>query len=280
MRGRERKQSALYKDLRLSWHLIGAHILRSVSLPWFSFMAPFSNYHFFLLFTTLLLFSLQINARDSQFFSKVNHFTSNNNNFKETEFPNKQEEPAFIPETENGYGLYGHETGQNTPDTAAGATTTTAYRPYKTEAGEMSKHNNNNNKYYSYHKNEIGEANFKDGYYNSMENQNHNNNQKYYYNYNDKNGGNYNNRYVNDQRQGMSDMRNMEGGKYFYDIDSERYNPTNYGESSRNMDSRKWNKYFGNNNANFYENNYNSMGGYQRQEMFADDQDDHFEFEP
>ena len=74
-------------------------------------MASFSNVFSFLFFTTLLS-SLQINARDSQFFSKVAHA----NNGEETQLLNKEEtvskaeqEPVFVPETDNSYGLYGHE---------------------------------------------------------------------------------------------------------------------------------------------------------------------------
>ena len=306
-------------------------------------MALFSNFIPFLFLTTLLL-SLQINARDSQFFSKVTHVNNNNNNnVKETELPdnegpvNKPEQrPVFIPETENNYGLYGHESGLNPPSTttptnAATTTTTTTYQPYKTESEETNKFTNNNyynnykkdaystnqnelsdtrlagtsynnNKNYHYNKdaygnkqNELSDTKYTEGGYNSMENQY--NNQKYYYNnnaandkyyYNNNNNGandRYfynndaaNNRY-NGEKQGLSDTRFMEGGKYFYDVNSEKYNPTPYGGSVRGVNSENWHNnrgYLGKNNANSYENK-KSMEGYQNQEVFEDDQED---FEP
>ncbi|KAG5010651.1 hypothetical protein AAZX31_07G185800 [Glycine max] len=375
-------------------------------------MAPISKLIPFLFLTTLLV-SLQVNARDSQFFSKV---TPLNNNIKETEVPknegqvNKPEQqPVFTPETENSYGLYGHETGLHPPTTtitnAAPYTTATTYKPYKTTTAEedTAKYSNNNNFYnfkkdaYNTNQNELSETtrltgtsytnnnndgnnnnyfyngkdafgkqnelsdtkytevgynnmenqnsnsnyfyNGKDAFgkqnelsdtkhteggYNNMENQNNNNNyfynskdafgkqnelsdtkyteggynsmenqnnNKYYYNNDNTANGKYfynnndaaNNRYYktkavnnnyNDERQGLSDTRFMEGGKYFYDVNSEKYNhPTQYGGSTRGMNSENWS----NNRGYFGNNNVNSMEGYQNQEEFEDDQED---FEP
>ncbi|KAH1102042.1 hypothetical protein GLYMA_13G175300v4 [Glycine max] len=369
-------------------------------------MAPISKLIPFLFLTTLLV-SLQVNARDSQFFSKV---TPLNNNIKETETPknegqvNKPEQqPTFIPETENSYGLYGHETGLHPPTTTTtnAAPYTTTYKPYKTTTAEedTAKYSNNNNFYsfkkdgYNTNQNELSETtrltgtsytnnnnyfysgkdafakqnelsdtkyteggyntenqnsnnnyfyngkdafgkqnelsdtkyteegynsmenqnnnnnyyNGKDAFgkqnelsdtkyteegYNSMENQNNNNNNnKYYYNndqaanekyfYNNNNNDDAaNNRYYktksvnsnyNGERQGLSDTRFIEGGKYFYDVKSEKYNhPTQYGGSTRGVNSENWSSnrgYFGNNNVN-------SMEGYQNQEEFEDDQED------
>ena len=334
-------------------------------------MAPISKLIPFLFLTTLLV-SLQVNARDSQFFSKV---TPLNNNIKETEVPknegqvNKPEQqPVFTPETENSYGLYGHETGLHPPTTTTtnAAPYTTTYKPYKTTTAEedTAKYSNNNNFYsfkkdgYNTNQNELSETtrltgtsytnnnnyfysgkdafakqnelsdtkyteggyntenqnsnnnyfyNGKDAFgkqnelsdtkyteegYNSMENQNNNNNNnKYYYNndqaanekyfYNNNNNDDAaNNRYYktksvnsnyNGERQGLSDTRFIEGGKYFYDVKSEKYNhPTQYGGSTRGVNSENWSSnrgYFGNNNVN-------SMEGYQNQEEFEDDQED------
>ena len=136
-------------------------------------MAPISKLIPFLFLTTLLV-SLQVNARDSQFFSKV---TPLNNNIKETEVPknegqvNKPEQqPVFTPETENSYGLYGHETGLHPPTTtitnAAPYTTATTYKPYKTTTAEedTAKYSNNNNFYnfkkdaYNTNQNELSET--------------------------------------------------------------------------------------------------------------------------
>ncbi|KAL2321129.1 hypothetical protein Fmac_030098 [Flemingia macrophylla] len=285
-------------------------------------MAPISKLIPFLFLTTLLL-SLQANARDSQFFSKVTPLSNNNNNIKETEVSktegpvlNKPEQqPNFIPETENSYGLYGHETGLHPPSTTITnavpyTTTTTTYQPYKTTTAEediaKTKYSNNNNYYnfkkdsYNSNQNELSEtrltdtsynnnnyfSNNKDAFgkqnelsdtkytqgYNSMENQNNNNgyynnnNNGYYYNNNNNDAPNnmhyktkaVNNNY-NGERQGLSDTRFMEGGKYFYNVNSDNWS--------------NHRGYFGNNNVNSYENK-NSMEGYQNQEVFEDDQED------
>ncbi|TKY71736.1 E6 protein [Spatholobus suberectus] len=268
-------------------------------------MAPSSNYISFLFLATLLL-PLQITARDSQFFSKVTHF--NNNNVKETELPNKEapetnkpeQQPAFIPETENSYGLYGHDESNQLPSTTP-TTTTTSYHPYKTEFEDTNKYSNNkyfnneayNNKKY-YNKDAYGGNQYKlsdtkyteegynnNKYYNSYQNDNqkyyHNNdaaNGKYYYNnHNNYNANNNrysyntnaaNNRY-NGEKQGMSDTRFLEGGKYFHDIYAEKYNPTNYGDSSRGVNTNNW---YNNNRGG----NYN---GYQNQEEFEDEQENY-----
>ncbi|XP_028777484.1 protein E6 [Neltuma alba] len=303
-----------------------------------SMAASFSNCISLLLLITLFM-SPQIHARDSQFFSKVTHVTipthNNNNVVKETEPPKKEEpvnkpeqEPSFMPETESSYGLYGHESGQFAPTT----TTTTTYKPYKTEPEQHTdKYPNkyyfnndayntnqneftntkltgtgysNNNNYYNYKTDAYGRN---QNEFNSVANQN--NHQKYYYNndnsavndrYFDNNNNAVNDRYFynkhatknsyhsnnnvannryNGEKQGMSDTRFMEGGKYFYDINSEKYDQTLYGDSSRGVNSRGWenNKgYFGNNNAKSYENN-NSFEGYQNQEEFEEEPED---FEP
>ncbi|XP_047148124.1 protein E6-like isoform X2 [Vigna umbellata] len=333
------------------------------------------------LFLTTLSFSLQLNARESQFFSKV---TPLNNNLKETELTDnegslnkpEQQQPVFIPETENSYGLYGHETGLHPPTTtttnAAPNTTPTTFKPYKTttteednankfhsfkkdayntnqnelsetrltgtsfnnyfysgkdafekqnefsdtkfaEGGYSSteNQNNNNNNYFDNSKdafgkqNEFSDTKYAEGGYKSMENQNSNDNaanERYYnsnnnnhnaanerYYYNNNNNEAANNRYYktkavnnnyNGERQGLSDTRFVEGGKYYYDLNSEKYNnPTQYGGSSRGVNSEQWYNnwgYFGNNNVNSYENK-NSMEGYQNQEQFEDEQE---EFEP
>lgn len=283
-------------------------------------MASLSNYISFLFFTTLLL-PLQITARDSQFFSKVTHFNNNNNKETTTELPNKEgpvtntnkpeQQPAFIPETENSYGLYGHDSdplpSTTTPTTTNAAPFTTTYQPYKTQFEDTNKYPNNhkyynndayNTKYYNKdafgnNQNELSEAKYtEEEGYNSMENQNNNNNnQKYYFNnnaanerfYSNNNNNNYNaanNRY-NGERQGMSDTRFMEGGKYFYDLNYEKYNPTLYGDSSSrgvNTNNNWYNNRGGNNNGNnnAYQ-NYGNYNGYQNQEKFEDEQED---FEP
>ncbi|RDX93824.1 Protein E6, partial [Mucuna pruriens] len=255
-------------------------------------MAPLSNYISFLFLSTLML-PLQISARDSQFFSKVTHF--DNKNAKVTEVPNKEaaeinkaeQQPAFIPETENSYGLYGHDESNQLP-----STTPISYHPYKTEFDNTNKYYNNdayntrfsetgyNNNNRDYNKDSYGGNQFElsdtkyseEGYNNNNKyyKSYQNNNQKYnnqaandkYYNNNYNTNSNrysYNNNPANDRyngdKQGMSDTRYLEGGKYYYDISAEKYNPTNYGDSSKGVNTNNWNNNRGG--------NYN---GYQNQE--------------
>lgn len=291
-------------------------------------MAPISKLISFLFLTTLS-FSLHIHARDSQFFSKVTHVNNNlndrqvlnpNNNEQPLNKPPQQQQPVFIPETDNSYGLYGHESGLHPPTTTTSNNvvpntyqsqdennnyfTTFQKDSYTnnkypneisdTKLTQTSYNNNNNNNYDKYYynnnkyaSNELTNTKFPEEGYNSMENQNN----KYYYNnnvaandkYYFKTNGASNNNYNNVERQGMSDTRAMEGGKYFYDVNSEKYNPALFnGDSSKGVvNSENWynkNGYFGNNNnVNTYENNKNSRNGYQNQEEFESDQE---EFEP
>ncbi|KAK4271615.1 hypothetical protein QN277_020284 [Acacia crassicarpa] len=276
-------------------------------------VSSFSNCISLLLLTTLFM-SLQIHARDSQFFSKVTHVTipattnNNNNVVKETELSKREEpvnkpeqEPSFMPETESSYGLYGHESGQFAP------TTTTTYKPYKTEPEQHTdKYPTSNNNNYHYNNNYKTDAYGRNqNEFNSMANQNSNhkydynnaandryfdnnknaNNDRYFYdNYATKNSYVTNNNAANNRykvdRQGMSDTRFMEGGKYFYDINSEKYDSALYGDSSKGVNTRGWENnrgYFGNNNnAKSYENN-NSFEGYQNQQEFEEEPE---EFEP
>ncbi|CAN8313491.1 unnamed protein product [Cochlearia groenlandica] len=96
---------------------------------------------FFFLVTTL---ALQIHARDSYFFGKFHRETPKDQNPNNNVLPletsekttvqesihnkkDQEQDPTFVPESENGYGLYGHET------------------TYNNNKEEFS--NNNNNKY-------------------------------------------------------------------------------------------------------------------------------------
>ncbi|KAG4949400.1 hypothetical protein JHK84_042859 [Glycine max] len=196
------------------------------------------------------------------------------------------------------YGLYGHHDESN----QVPSTTPTSYHPYKTEFENSNNKNYNNdayntrfsetsynNKYYnkdSYEGNQYElsdtkytEEGYNNKYHNSYQN-NYNNdaaNEKYSYNNNNnKNYNAHNNRYntynsnavsrYNGERQGISDTRFLEGGKYFYDVGTEMYNPTNYGDSSREVNTNNW-----------YNNRGVNYNGYQNQEEF---EDEHENFEP
>ncbi|CAK8530583.1 unnamed protein product [Lathyrus sativus] len=231
-------------------------------------MSPSSNYISFLLFTTLL-FPLHTIARESEFFSKVTHF----NKEESPTVTNKPEEqqPSFLPQTENSYGLYGHESDHLPTNTAA--------------TNSEFENNNYNNKYYNndayntkyYNKDPFGNSQNEQSYnYNSMM-EKQNNNERPLYN-------NNNNNYYNGEKQGMSDTRFLEGGKYFHDINNEKYNPTMYGDSySTGVNTNNWynnrgNSYNSNNNG-YYQNNHGSYNGYKNQvvDQFEDEQN---EFEP
>ncbi|XP_039065140.1 protein E6-like isoform X2 [Hibiscus syriacus] len=226
----------------------------------------------------LSLFSIQIHARE--FFSKI---PRENNNAQEptVSVPNK-EEPSFTPQTQNGYGLYGPET--NTRGT---------YQPYVTpvkfhpdEPYNMIPESNNNNNKDSYfhsksadqstHKENLGEARFTEKGWSTE--QNHNN----YYNGNNEEDtftekgwsakenkeNSKNNNYYNGEKQGMSDTRFLENGKYFHDIRNENNYYPNQFESSRGFSSRN----------EFNENRYKNMGRYnQNQEELEENEE---EFEP
>lgn len=245
------------------------------------------------LFLLLALFS-STHARDSQFFNKI---PSTTNNVvvptTTTTAATNQQEPNFLPENENSYGLYGHETGQD-PPSAAATTTTTA--EFKQPVNKYLPKNYNPVAYVTQPENaDEGAATFaeersfsanpdaKNHYNSGEENYYNNNNQEqeeeataaeeftaandrdsgvanYYYG-----GGSSFNSEPHGQRsfqpQGMSDTRYLENGKYHYDLNSEKYNSNHPYETLRG--ARAQNEFssrnsFGNNefsNRNFYANN-------------------------
>ncbi|XP_010260323.1 PREDICTED: protein E6 [Nelumbo nucifera] len=284
---------------------------------------------FFLLFLLFLISSVQIQAREIKFFNRVSHYTTNNNknnsnNGKETELPKKEEtpskedeEPSFTPESENGYGLYGHGSGQLPPTTDNDAYYTTGnLRAEKTTTSEYN--NGGNYEYKQFNKrypNNFYSTN--NGYetkqqvglegtrFTSTEYLNNNNNgyetkqqqtmggarladTSYLNNNNNYHYSNNNNKYRNNgyatEQQGMSDTRFLEGGKYFYDMKKESSYPSGYGwqkGSSEGLGSSRntynYGGYNGNNNENGFEYN-NSMEGYQNQEdQYQESQE---EYEP
>ena len=144
--GYGRYKVAIYKhgapSLKYSILTIHSHTHSTPSKP-LSMALPQKTLSF--LFLAIFLLSHQIHARDSQFFSKVTNDINpkettttttvvnprnDNNNQKQVE-----QDPTFIPETQNnGYGLYGHESGQFPPSETEHFTTTktTTGTPYTT----------------------------------------------------------------------------------------------------------------------------------------------------
>ncbi|XP_043702869.1 protein E6-like [Telopea speciosissima] len=241
------------------------------------------------LFLLFLIFSLQIHARESQFFSKVTRDNNNNNNTnnkntttKESEKPShtQDEGPNFTPQNHNGFGLYGHGTEQFSPNSVNDAyytptnfpkkTTTTTTELYTPENYEQNSFN-----YNGYENKQQGSM--RDSRYVDTSYLNNNNN---YYNENEM------------KQQGMSDTRFLENGKYFYDVNNEdvyhdRYHNqyespkeihNGYASSYRGVESKNrynnYGGYNGNNNANTYEFT-NSMDGFQNQnEEFLQNQEE------
>ncbi|XP_039008909.1 protein E6-like isoform X1 [Hibiscus syriacus] len=236
------------------------------------------------------LFSIQIHARE--FFSKI---PRENNNEKQPTVKEEQQEPRFTPQTQNGYGLYGPET--NTKGTYEPYVTPVKFHPDEPYSMIPESTNNNNKDGYfhsksaveSTQKKNLGEARFTEKGWSTEQNQNNNNNNNYYngnYEYKknaygeamftekgwstkENNNNNYyngNNGY-NGEKQGMSDTRFLENGKYFHDIRNENNYYPNQLENSRGFASRN----------EFNENRYN-MGRYnQNQEEFEENEE---EFEP
>ncbi|XP_021726587.1 protein E6-like [Chenopodium quinoa] len=240
---------------------------------------------FFLL--TILVCSIQTYARDSQFFSKVtrnrddatptttiNPNTNNNyfTNNKVDDFvplnklEKKDEQPVFLPQTtETGYGLYGLETGLDAPST----TTTTPNTLYNMDENNNQKYENFNN----YYKNNNNENNYEKNYTPELKGLSGTTYAEKtpisYNNFNDE-GLSYNNgkdygasfRYNNGavEKQGMSDTRFVENGKYFYDLNAENNNNNNNNVEKYYYDvdnvENKYNN--GNKESNYYEDVYNN----------------------
>ncbi|KZV57564.1 hypothetical protein F511_03024 [Dorcoceras hygrometricum] len=258
-----------------------------------------------LLFSILLYSYPQTQARDSQSFSKVSAAAADPNQEPPVS-NNQQQEPNFVrPENDNGYGLYGHDAGQ-LPPSAAGSElphhrhlpknyNTVAYVtepeeyaddsiPYtensytknlqnnygddrtrynnKQEDEQMSEPEqyryNNNYQYYGGSSFNSGPQGLSDTR-SSGRDAGHDSREKYFYN------GGEQSRF---RPQGMSDTRSLENGKYFYDINTEKYS-SNHPYEALNKAGAKSHY---NDRSNYYGANEYSMGEtYQNQYEFQDD---------
>lgn len=241
-------------------------------------MASFAK-NFSLIFLFALLSSLQIHARDGQFFNKV----PSNNGEKETQsvVPNKEQEPNFMPENENGaYGLYGHDsvstpstTNTNSPN--VNNLPNSKYLPknynpvsYITVAEDNTNENNfnNDNDNNKNNNNEFATKQTTDQFYSSPTNyrsSNNNNNQFY------SAPTNYRSRNNNNQQQyyhGVSDFSTKnhydnQQQQQFYSGDSfysnnQQYNNINNNNEDINEDINEEEEY--DNAANSYYNNNNN----------------------
>ncbi|KAI6705195.1 hypothetical protein NL676_008157 [Syzygium grande] len=294
--------------------------------------------HFFFFTTTLLILaslfvSISVEAREVRERDSFSKFTNANDNVDKENtqvVPSKEEaltteealkkqedqeqQPTFIPQTNNGYGLYGNEkTFEDTPATTTA--TSTGNHPSKKAMPDDSFYSNSNgnfentNNYYNdksydrrsdryYNKdayvadrreqardtytpeqNFVGNARLQDSSYTTTTtttgSRATNDHNTYY------TGGN---RYGAVNPEGMSDTRFMENGRYFYDVDNEeKYYQNRYQRSKPGYSTQG---YYGNgnrnrnDNVNLYEQQFNNvddnfMGGYQDQQEFQG-QDDEF----
>ncbi|KAG2320714.1 hypothetical protein Bca52824_013927 [Brassica carinata] len=213
------------------------------------------------LFTTLVLLSTQINARDSYFFGKFHRESpkdQNPNNVLplensekttvEESFPNKKEQevldPTFLPESENGYGLYGHETTNNNNkeefnnnnkyDEKVNGETFSTPSLSKTEESYNNYDEKYPNKAENYDNNEAFSNNKYDENVNDESFSENNEGERSFYNSNAygtelERETPYKGYSHNMERQGTSDTRFMEKGNYYYDL----YNDRNHGHFYR-----------------------------------------------
>ncbi|KAI4312210.1 hypothetical protein MLD38_037047 [Melastoma candidum] len=270
------------------------------------------------LFLLSLCVSTHVQARESQFFNKfsanagVKDAKTETVTTQEPVFAEKQaqETPAFVAQGKNGYGLYGHETGE-LPGGDVATTASFADEPYYnkgqnyngfygkdayandeelardtkamlqgssyTTAAETEDNGFDNvaetslnGNHFPAEQQRFTNARLQGSSYTTGGSTSVNGRNNYY------TGGN---RYTvnggqNVQKQGMSDTRFLENGKYFYAIDNEeKYNPNRYAES-RNAEFNTQG-YLPNSNGNNYDysnrntNNANSYNGNYNPDNFA-----------
>ncbi|XP_010540466.1 PREDICTED: protein E6-like [Tarenaya hassleriana] len=232
-------------------------------------MASFTRSFFFFFITiSTLLLSTQIHARESYFFHKFQRDNAHDKNpsFVPLEANQKTTSVDVLPEKEEeqqGYGLYGHQTTYDNNEENPN------YEPYNAQGLSQ-------NEEYSYSK--------------DKENYN-NNNGKNYNSYNSNGYGgersseynSYNNN--NAERQGMSDTRFMENGKYYYDVNDENNHGDLYKKHYSRNPSYAVSNYdrFGQNNGerNSFQDPYNSkweknmmMNEQGQEEEFGEEQQD------
>ncbi|OMO52800.1 protein E6-like protein [Corchorus capsularis] len=247
----------------------------------------------FFFLVVFLSSSVQIQARQSKFFSKIFHLGAKISPQLEATTPLAAPAPApaplsGAPESQDPYyGLYGHgqgtglfppakETGFSSSSSSNIPTSTTTFEDdllaeelaaddEKYETGYEKINYNNNNGYTtssSNYNNGQTLGNYNNNGYNTNYNTNGYGNGYSSSNYN--NGqtlSNYNNNEYETERQGMSDTRFVEGGKYYYDVKNENYYPNNGYESGKGTTENEG--YFGNAENS---NEFNSMEEFQNKE--------------
>ncbi|KAL6542824.1 hypothetical protein OROHE_010344 [Orobanche hederae] len=287
-------------------------------------MASFpKHFPLFILFT--ILAPIHTHARESQFFNKASAKTNNDvvpaySKPKQPQNDHPQQEPIFLPDNDNGYGLYGHESGQFQPsavtttgDVEAGAYRTEPEQPahkhlpknynpvaYVTEPVDLSESTTSTYGEKRFPSNADIDSFFYDGdrnYHNTPQEDSEfrnyptnakktgdGNNDRYSLgsSFNSGVGGSLNRRdnYFNRgadgstgfEPQGMSDTRSLENGRYFYDVNTEKYSSNHPYERLKGF--KEINGY---DNRNYYGDvdirygGQDSMAGYQNQYEFEDE---------
>ncbi|MBA0599000.1 hypothetical protein Gorai_005240, partial [Gossypium raimondii] len=265
-------------------------------------------------FFLLAFFSVEIHGRE--FFSKIPSVNTNEkevtNKEEQTTLGKKEQEPRFVPETQNGYGLYGHESGQLPPSTTS---TKETYEPYVTPVKyhpdepynsiPASKTNNKDSYFYSKtnaygNTEQQSEARFNEKGWTTKETNNYNGNNEALFTekgWSTKENQNSNNYYNGNNEamfteKGWSTKENQNNNNNYYNGNNEYNNVEKQGMSdTRYLENGKYyygvgseNNYYPNQFENsrgvgsrneFNENRYNNMGKYnQNQEEFEE------EFEP
>ncbi|KAJ8545491.1 hypothetical protein K7X08_018074 [Anisodus acutangulus] len=245
--------------------------------------------HFSLIFLLIVLSSLQIHARDGQFFNKV----PSNNGEKETQtvVPNKEQEPNFMPENENGaYGLYGHDsvstpvTNINNPN--VNNLPNSKYLPknynpvsYVTVPEDNTNENNFNEEFTTKH---TTTANSNNQFYStgptnypSNNNNNNNNQQQYYHGVSDFSTKNNNNNQQqqqfyssnNQQYYNNNNNNNDDDEEEYYNAANSYYNNNNNNDEQQGLTETRLSAKSYNTNPTNYGSNYNNNNNNNNQEQ-------------
>ncbi|CAH2059509.1 unnamed protein product [Thlaspi arvense] len=222
----------------------------------------------FFFFVTFLLFSTQINARDIYSFGKFHREDPKDQNPNlvpvQTNEKNEQDDqnPSFIPESESGYGLYGHETTYSNNEeldnkrydenvnyddssfsTPSLTQTQESYKNYGENYPQTTY--DENNKDTSYYENSNGYGREREAYKGYSKNV---------------------------ERQGMSDTRFMANGNYYFDLDDDRNHGRFYQKQHYNYKPTGYNE-----KESSFKNAYNSKNMMNQQsETFGEEQGDQF----
>ncbi|GFQ01269.1 protein e6 [Phtheirospermum japonicum] len=235
----------------------------------------------------LLISLLSSHARESQYFNKASATTNDDvvSYSKQPETSPQQEQPEtspqqgqpeFLPDNEYGHGLYGHESGRLPPSATTTAAATFKHLPrnynpvaYVTEPEDINDSATFTDDKKSFTANPENKNNFYGGaqnYYITPQEKEPEYRNSYY------NGGSSFNSGANSfEPQGMSDTRWLENGKYYYDIEAEKYNSNHPYESLKRSSAR--NEY--GNGENGYEID-GGKNGYQSQYEFQNEENNNW----